>query len=85
MCSRAAPGVAEVVVVPRKDLPGHRRLVAYVVFEAGQRGDFPALREHVAARLPAHMVPSAFVGLDELPRTSRGKVDRGRVAPALRR
>jgi amino acid adenylation domain-containing protein len=75
-CVRAAPGVAEVVVVQREDLPGHRRLVAYVVFEAGQRGDLAALREHVASRLPAHMVPSAFVALGELPLTPRGKVDR---------
>jgi amino acid adenylation domain-containing protein len=75
-CVRAAPAVGEVVVVPREDLPGHRRLVAYVVFEAGLGGDLLALREHVASRLPAHMVPSAFVALGELPRTSRGKIDR---------
>ena len=78
-CIRSAPSVAEAVVVPREDLPGHRRLVAYVVFERGTTGDTDTreVRDHVAGRLPSHMVPSAFVELDEFPRTSRGKIDRG--------
>jgi amino acid adenylation domain-containing protein len=34
------------------------------------------LREHLAARLPAYMVPSSIHVLDRLPLTPRGKVDR---------
>jgi amino acid adenylation domain-containing protein len=75
------PAVQQAVVVARADGTGERRLVGYVVSAAA----CPAseLREHLAARLPAYMVPATFVTLPELPLTSHGKVDRSRLpAPA---
>ncbi|MEZ4361976.1 MAG: amino acid adenylation domain-containing protein [Kofleriaceae bacterium] len=69
--------------VVRHDPPSEPRLVAYLVPRAGRPGDLDeaALRRALEARLPAYMVPSAFVTLTELPRTPSGKLDR-RALPA---
>jgi natural product biosynthesis luciferase-like monooxygenase protein len=66
------PGVTQAVVVAREDTPGDLRLVAYVT----GRADAESLRAHIAARLPAHMVPAHVVGLDAFPLTPNRKVDR---------
>ncbi|MEU7574881.1 amino acid adenylation domain-containing protein [Micromonospora sp. NPDC049240] len=55
------------------------RFVAYVAGHAGHHVDAAALRRHV----PAHLLPSATVVLDDLPRTPYGTVDRAALpAPA---
>jgi len=74
-----APGVRQTTVVTR-DYDGDKRLVAYVVGEHG-RVSVDQLQKTLRESLPEHMVPSAFVVLDELPLTPNGKVDR-RALPA---
>ncbi|WP_224242167.1 non-ribosomal peptide synthetase [Hyalangium gracile] len=74
-----APGVNTGVVVVRGESGGAPRLVAYLVPQAGATLQPGALKEHVKARLPEYMVPSAFVILDALPLNSNGKVDRRRL------
>jgi amino acid adenylation domain-containing protein len=69
------PGIRANVVVPREDTPGEKRLVAYLLDEGG-KPNFIALREHLRAKLPEYMIPSAFVRLTALPLTLNGKVDR---------
>jgi amino acid adenylation domain-containing protein len=76
------PAVREVVVVVSERAPGDRVLIAYVV----PRGAMPRperLRQHLRTRLPAFMVPSAFVEIPSVPLTPAGKVDRAALpAPA---
>ncbi|MEE2035438.1 non-ribosomal peptide synthetase, partial [Rhodococcus chondri] len=55
---------------------GDTVLVAYVLPEPDRVADPAALRAHVAAQLPAHMVPATVVVLDEIPLTPVGKLDR---------
>ncbi|WP_203612481.1 non-ribosomal peptide synthetase [Amycolatopsis sp. SID8362] len=69
---RAHPALTAAVVLAKPDPAGQKRLVAYVT------GDVTAaeLRTFLGQRLPEHLVPSAFVVLDELPVNASGKLDR---------
>ncbi|MEH2037882.1 non-ribosomal peptide synthetase family protein [Nostoc sp.] len=69
-------GVQETVVIAREDVPGNKRLVAYVVPQSKSATTVNELRNFVKDKLPEFMVPSAIVLLKELPRSPNGKVDR---------
>ncbi|MFC5832157.1 amino acid adenylation domain-containing protein [Nonomuraea insulae] len=68
------PDVLRAVVTAQAGPPG-RRLVAYVV-PAGDGAPLERIRDHAAARLPKHLLPSEYVTLAHLPLTPHGKVDR---------
>src|SRR5690606_11001780 len=72
----AHPRVRECAVAAREDRTGERQLVAYVVAEDGDAFDPVELRELLRERLPAWLVPTAFVSLAALPLTASGKVHR---------
>ncbi|MCG0286192.1 non-ribosomal peptide synthetase [Streptomyces sp. PSAA01] len=68
--------VARAAVVVRPDSQDKKRLVAYVVPEAGETSDADELRGFLRRVLPHYMIPSAFVLLDALPLNPNGKLDR---------
>ncbi|MFL5358380.1 amino acid adenylation domain-containing protein, partial [Archangium sp.] len=72
------PAVRQVVVVAREDRPGDKRLVAYLVPTTPASPELTPveLRAWLKQHLPEHMVPSAFVLLEQLPLTPNGKVNR---------
>jgi len=73
--------IREVVAVAREDMPGDKRIVAYVVPKAGLQPTTSELRRFLATKFPEYMIPSLFIMLKSLPLTVNGKIDR-RALPA---
>ena len=75
------PGVKHAVVTTWRDSRSQRQLVAYIVVD--DRADLTTseLRASLSAYLPAYMVPSRFIVLDDLPRLASGKVDLAALPP----
>ncbi|HEY9813069.1 MAG TPA: amino acid adenylation domain-containing protein, partial [Candidatus Sericytochromatia bacterium] len=83
------PDVSQAVVIQREDIPGDKRLVAYIVANLetlhtkSLQNSTSYLRDFLKAKLPDYMIPSAFVVLKSLPLTANGKIDRQALpAPA---
>ncbi len=77
---RGQAGVLDVAVIEREDGSGYTYLCAYLVLAEGVQT--VAVAEGLEQELPDYMMPSAYVELEELPRTISGKVDR-RALPAV--
>ena len=70
------PRVRQVAVIDREDVPGDKRLAAYLVAEPPREPLLAELRETLRQRLPDYMTPAHFVFVDALPLTPNGKLDR---------
>ncbi len=75
------PAVQQTVVLAREDVPGEKRLVAYVITNQDKAVTSSQLRSFLKEKLPDYMIPFAFLMLENLPMTPNGKVDR-RALPA---
>jgi len=79
------PQVKHAVAMVRDEGAAEKRLVAYVVpQDPAVPPDTNELRTYLQAKLPAYMVPSSWVELQELPLTTNGKLNR-EALPAPRR
>ncbi len=71
------PTVAQATVIIREDLPGDRRLVAYLVASQSPAAPVPSeLRQFLQQKVPDYFLPAAMVVLPALPLTPNGKIDR---------
>jgi amino acid adenylation domain-containing protein len=67
------PNVQECAVVAREDQPGDKYLAAYLTGD--HLPDRATLQHFLKERLPAYMIPAAYVALAELPLTTSGKIN----------
>jgi non-ribosomal peptide synthase protein (TIGR01720 family) len=56
------------------------RLVGFIVPGGDTAPSADELRDFLAERLPGHMIPTRFVTVEDLPRTTAGKLDRAALA-----
>jgi acyl carrier protein len=73
---RQHPGIRDCAVCVSEGPGADKHLVGYVVRRAERDPAACDLREFLSSRLPAHLVPSAWEFLTELPLNPNGKVDR---------
>lgn len=75
------PDVLHAATVTRPLPHGEAVLAAYVTPRAGSTPAVSDLRAHVAAQLPAWMVPARLIILETMPMTPTGKVNRRALPP----
>ena len=73
------PGIQEVCAIVSPRANGESQLVAFFIGNPEVPPSPGRLRAIARSRLPRHLIPSALIPVDQLPRTPNGKVDRGRL------
>jgi amino acid adenylation domain-containing protein len=75
---RGHPAIADVVVVAMRSEQGTARLTAYLVSEEENVTEavLDSIKDHIARRLPASMIPRQFACVERIPLTRNGKADR---------
>ena len=75
------PLISHAAVVLHTEGGAAHSLIAYLVPHSGGCVETAVLREFLSERLPAYMIPSAFMWLDALPLTANGKLDARKLPP----
>ncbi|MFL6336447.1 MAG: amino acid adenylation domain-containing protein, partial [Pyrinomonadaceae bacterium] len=75
------PAIRESLATVREDVPGDKRLTAYLITLPAASFTTGELRAFLKGRLPDYMIPSAFVTLKEWPLMTSGKIDRKALPP----
>lgn len=71
------PHILQTACVVQKDKEGHQRIVAFYTAEKDVAQE--TLNQHLNKMLPHYMIPNIYVKLDDLPKTTSGKIDRKRL------
>ncbi|MEO6230963.1 MAG: amino acid adenylation domain-containing protein [Ferruginibacter sp.] len=66
--------VTHAAVLAKEDNFGNKRLVAYIV--PAQKFDIESMLSDLRGKIPAYMIPSAWMEMEQLPLTSNGKIDK---------
>ena len=75
------PGVTGAVVLPRAESGEEaQEILAYLTLAPGTAQDAGEIRKQLSQTLPAYMLPSGYVLLDQFPYTATSKVDRQALA-----
>ncbi|MGE0445176.1 MAG: AMP-binding protein, partial [Vicinamibacterales bacterium] len=82
---RTCQGVVDAFVTVHQDEgTGDRRLIGYLAAPSAPRSLELDVRNHLRRRLPAYMIPSAFVIVDAFPMTPNGKLNRAALPAPTR-
>ncbi|MGE0472115.1 MAG: amino acid adenylation domain-containing protein [Nitrospirales bacterium] len=73
------PAVREVIVLPRDDGAGQKRLIAYIRLKSEFTPSLSEFRDFLGHTLPSYMLPSSYVFMKTFPLTVNGKVNREKL------
>ena len=73
---RGHPNVKECVVLDVNTEHGGKKIVAYVVLDSADSNNISQIKTYLTDNLPQYMVPANIVGVESIPKTPSGKIDK---------
>ncbi len=73
---RRLPEIRDVLAIDYTDPQGRVFLCAYYITEPGAEISIRSLKDRLAEKVPAYMIPPFFIRLDAFPKNANGKLDR---------